>query len=451
MEPLFVNQILHEGNTPQVRALSFRPGQVFTGKVIKLFPDNLAALQIGTQKIIAQLEAPLEAGKPYWFQVMPGEGKPRLKVLVNAAEDKRDYPHAALLKQLSLPRTEENKSLIRFLLKEQLPIHKEIFQLADELQAPGLESSETEVIKLLLNKGLPLTKSSFQAVRSTLNNESLSKGIEVLCNLLETHSITEEGKNLLSFLQNLSKKISDASDLPDMEMNGKNLSGLFTVNSGQIFSDRSMFVQYLKVMLQQMGLTYEQELVHFLKYPKDDQNINRESLKPLLIDFLKEQPTGLVKEAAEKVLNKITGIQLLGIESEPIQQFALQIPIMLGQKMVDLTMQWSGKRQENGQIDPAYCRVIFYVELQYLQETIVDMQVQNRVIRLQVMNEHEQLKDLAAPFIAGLKENLKTLDFTLTAVQFTQPAEDGNKQALKHGAAIFDKGQGHYSGVDIRI
>ncbi|MBB6443826.1 hypothetical protein [Bacillus benzoevorans] len=450
MKPLFLNHILHEGNTPQIKALSFRPGQVFTGKIIKLFPDNLAALQIGAQKIIAQLEAPLEAGKPYWFQVMPGDGKPRLKVLVNATENLRANPHDALLKQLSLPQTAENQSLIRFLLKEQLPIHKEIFQLAGDLQALSLKSAETEAVKLLLNKGLPLTKTSFQAVLSALNNESLSKSIETLRSLLETHTYTEEGEKLLRFLQNLFGKVSDDPVLPGVQMNREDLSGSFPVQSGQTLSDRPVFVQYLKEMMQQMGLAYEQELVHVLKSPQEGQEISRESLKPLLIDYLMGSPAGPVQEAAENVLNKITGIQLLGTESGPIQQFALQLPIMLGQKMVDLTMQWSGKRQENGQIDPAYCRILFYIELQYLQETIVDMQVQNRIIRLRVINEHEQLKHLAAPFIEGLKENLETLNFTLSAVQFTRQAEDEIKTAAKqHGAAIFD--QGYYSGVDIRI
>ena len=85
--------------------------------------------------------------------------------------------------------------------------------------------------------------------------------------------------------------------------------------------------------------------------------------KSLLINYLEENPAGVVRETAEKILHKITGFQLLGQESGPMLQISLQLPIMLGQKAVDLTMQWSGKKQENGKIDPSYCRVLFYIEL----------------------------------------------------------------------------------------
>ena len=27
-------------------------------------------------------------------------------------------------------------------------------------------------------------------------------------------------------------------------------------------------------------------------------------------------------------------------------------------------MQWSGRKKENGQIDPSFCRVLFYLELE---------------------------------------------------------------------------------------
>ena len=80
--------------------------------------------------------------------------------------------------------------------------------------------------------------------------------------------------------------------------------------------------------------------------------MNRDSLKSLLINYLEENPAGVVRETAEKILHKITGFQLLGQESGPMLQISLQLPIMLGQKAVDLTMQWSGKKQENGKIDP---------------------------------------------------------------------------------------------------
>lgn len=454
MKVNFINHILTEGRSTQLKLLSIQPGQVITGKILKLFPNNMAALQVGAQKIAAQLEAPLEAGKLYWFQVLPGEGegKPRLKVLVHAQDSKQEIPHTALLKQLSLPLTEENQSIIRFLLKEQLPVNKEIFQLTGELtKDTGLKSIEMEALKLLINKQLPLTKASFDAVVSTLNDDSFSQLVKTLTTLLHQNSYTESGEKLLTFLENMSRQVAQRSDQPEVQINSIDGPRGANVNAEQSFAERPTFVQYLKEMMKHMGFSYEQELVHFFQHDQVEREINRDALKPLLLDFLQDDPVGIVRETAEKILNKITGIQLFGTESGPLQQLALQIPIMIGQKTVDLTMQWSGKKQENGQIDPAYCRILFYIELLYLEETIVDMQVQNRVIRLQVINEHTQLKELAAPFIEGLKENLELMNFSLSAVQFTRPSESASKYSAKQNAAsLFNKGQ-HYSGVDIKI
>ena len=72
---------------------------------------------------MAQLEASLEANEKYWFQVQPGEGKVRLKVIGSAAGNGRilggspinprvpgvlSTPIDGLLKELSIPVNEEN-------------------------------------------------------------------------------------------------------------------------------------------------------------------------------------------------------------------------------------------------------------------------------------------------------------------------------------------------------
>ena len=37
--------------------MSFQPGQILNGKIIKLFPNGIASLQVGSQKMVAKLEA----------------------------------------------------------------------------------------------------------------------------------------------------------------------------------------------------------------------------------------------------------------------------------------------------------------------------------------------------------------------------------------------------------
>lgn len=55
--------------------VSLKNGQILIGKVNKVFPDQTAEVQIGHQKMIANLEIPLRSGEMYWFQVRhPIEG-----------------------------------------------------------------------------------------------------------------------------------------------------------------------------------------------------------------------------------------------------------------------------------------------------------------------------------------------------------------------------------------
>ena len=225
------------------------------------------------------------------------------------------------------------------------------------------------------------------------------------------------------------------------------LNGAIDTTSSPL-AEQSSFAEHLKGLMKSMGFSYEHEVVQFLKHPEGKELLRNEELKPLLIDFLNENPTGAAKEVAEKMLHRITGLQLLAQESGPIQQFVVQLPLSILEKQMDVTIQWSGRKKENGQIDPSFCRVLFYLELENLHDTIVDMQVQNRILKITVMNENEYLKQLAEPFIKELKENLKRMNYTLSTVEFTHPVES-RMEENKKSTSYFKSN--HYSGVDVRI
>jgi hypothetical protein len=174
-----------------------------------------------------------------------------------------------------------------------------------------------------------------------------------------------------------------------------------------------------------------------------------DTLKALILDFLKENPSGPLKDTSEGLLNKITGIQLLSQEIGPTQQYVVNMPFSLWNQTVDLTIQWSGRKQENGQIDPAYCRVLFYLDLQNLKETIVDVQVQNRILNMTIFNDMANLKELSSPFIDKLKENLLVNGYTLSKIHFMNTQEHQQKNISNQVTKLIDTRA--YSGVDIRV
>ena len=73
---------------------------------------------------------------------------------------------------------------------------------------------------------------------------------------------------------------------------------------------------------------------------------------------------------------------------------------------MDATLQWNGRMKDNGKIDANYARVLFYLQMASMQETVIDMQVQNRVVTVTVFNENSEIQSLAEPLKVALKSGL---------------------------------------------
>jgi hypothetical protein len=419
--PFFAKQ-----NLSQSDVLFFKPGQIFQGKVTKLFPNQTAEIQAGSHKFIARLEAPLSNHERYLFQVQPGEGKIHLKVLTSQEVGMSPSNQIKqVLAQLSLPVTKENLEIFRSFLQKELPISKEIVQLSSEWlkTAPSLQEG-IEVIRQMIVKNLPFRKEVFNALSSLQKNEPLHNLASSLLSSLKGTMLTENGEKLKNALEELTITVKDVS--------------------GQA---KAIATQLKKVM-SIFGFDYEHSL---LKNAIEEGPYKADTLKPLLLRFLQEQPSTLQKEAAEHLLNRITGMQVLAQETGPIMQFAVQIPLSFWSKTTDLTIQWSGRRKPNGQIDPDYCRILFYLDLEHLQETIIDLEVQNRIISMTVINENEDVKKIAEPFMDELKENLSSIHYHLSAVRFATKEDQlmKRKQAAKKIHHLFHSNE--YQGVDIKI
>ncbi|MGG0718849.1 hypothetical protein ABE096_14795 [Robertmurraya massiliosenegalensis] len=204
---------------------------------------------------------------------------------------------------------------------------------------------------------------------------------------------------------------------------------------------------HLRMLVSKIGFDYESRHLPMLKGENGNELQKLDVLKALLLRVINEESSGTVKGDAEQLLHKITGIQLLSQETAPFTNYVLQVPLPFWEKKTDLTVQWSGSKKENGEIDPAYCRVLFYLELEHLNEVIVDMQIQNRIMNMTIVNDTEKIKFIAEPFINGLKENLRNLGFTLTSISF-QPSFERVADTKKK---VNPYTSNSYSGVDIRV
>ncbi len=60
---------LSPGKITSSSPTAMKEGQLFHGKINQLFPEEMAEIQISSQKLHAKLEVPLKAGDSYYFQV----------------------------------------------------------------------------------------------------------------------------------------------------------------------------------------------------------------------------------------------------------------------------------------------------------------------------------------------------------------------------------------------
>ncbi|MCD8502729.1 MAG: hypothetical protein LRY71_15020 [Bacillaceae bacterium] len=118
-------QTLLNGLKPiSTRNSHLRPGQLFQGEIIKLYPDQMASLKLGNTMLTARLEAPLIVGEKYWFEVLPGGDLPNLKVVEQAKNNENG--HGNLIKRLGLKPHKGNDLLLKHLIRNNVPLRKSI-------------------------------------------------------------------------------------------------------------------------------------------------------------------------------------------------------------------------------------------------------------------------------------------------------------------------------------
>ncbi|MFJ8256865.1 hypothetical protein ACIQ4Z_06215 [Peribacillus asahii] len=208
---------------------------------------------------------------------------------------------------------------------------------------------------------------------------------------------------------------------------------------------------HLKDIVKILGLQFEHVLAHAQNANPTALEEELVTLKPLLLKLLQEQQhPAVIKELAEQIVNRLTAQQIMSQENGPLQNVLLTLPLNIGKYETDVTLQWSGRRTQEGGIDPNYCRILFYLDLEQLKETVIDMQVQNRVIKVVVMNEQsETLENMASPYIGLLRSSLEQLNYKLSGVLF-------ENMLMKHGKEKRSQSTsypvaGSYNGVDVRI
>lgn len=288
-------------------------------------------------------------------------------------------------------------------------------------------------INNVTTRQLPMTEESFilfkNEVAKRLTPLLMSHQQKQINNMVQNDSISLA--NLFSVLQTLAN-----------EQSSMKLEQVFQENKhqNQKVPIQSQLLEQIGQMLRLSGLTYENVLV------QDHTAVNLNTLKPLLIQLINNKST--VQDQAQQLLHLVNGLQIQSInETSNFIQASIQIP---GEKFglnKEMFVEFESKKLEDGKIDPDYCRILFYLDLETLRETVIDMQIQKRLISITVYNDHKKMKDQSTLFEPLLKEGLEVHNYKLSRIS-VQPLTERVKQENK---AVKELDPISYEGFDYLV
>ncbi|MEK4522610.1 hypothetical protein MKX96_13380 [Psychrobacillus sp. FSL W7-1493] len=207
--------------------------------------------------------------------------------------------------------------------------------------------------------------------------------------------------------------------------------------------DGKAFEMAMKETLKMLGFSYEGSLAS----GKDEVRQLASQLKPQLVELL-QMPniSAIVRDGAESIISRMNGLQLLSGENGPQHQLLMQVPLEFLGKRMDATLEWNGRMKEDGKIDSDFARIIFYLQLDSLRETVIDMQVQNKIVTINLFNDDQTIETIANKFKATLKDGLATAGYQLSGI-FIKTFAQQKMSSLWPNNSSSSKEQG----VDIRI
>lgn len=338
-------------------------------------------------------------------------------------------------------------------------------ELMDQFKAAVLRPENQAMVRALWPQlfsgnqaGVPLAQMSSQAVFNMLMGQvqlSQPGAMENLTSLLmgiqNPSQGNQQGNTPLMAVDSLDRWLHSQPAATQQLM--------ATVTEGrpqQFMMAGSQDVAMLRQFLQQMGLQHEQQVAQQLDKGGQMNANQMDTLKGQLMQFLQQNQSlpQAVLQQAEFLLSRVTGFQLMSMDQQgPTQHLLFQVPVKMGDTFQDMTLQWDGRKKPDGSIDENHCRILFYLQLAELDETVIDVQIQKRVVSITVYNDEDKpgAFQLLQPV---LESKLKEKDYHLSSVKWQQPEKEQLSQNLKPqpGESQWrnhdDKG---YQGLDVRI
>lgn len=144
--------------------LRVKQGQVVRARVVQLYPNNQARIEFGSFQFIAQLVAPLENGRTYFFQVRDVKQQIHLQVIEQSNKpNKNEWQQ--LLGYMGMKQSTLNEQFIQRIIQADIPFTNRSLQQAITLLSSSSHSSlAMHTLTHMMQQDMPLTKDIFQSL-----------------------------------------------------------------------------------------------------------------------------------------------------------------------------------------------------------------------------------------------------------------------------------------------
>ncbi|MBO7747931.1 flagellar hook-length control protein FliK [Paenibacillus sp. MWE-103] len=185
-----------------------------------------------------------------------------------------------------------------------------------------------------------------------------------------------------------------------------------------------------------------------------------ESLKSALMSVAASNDVPpAIRDAAQQLVSHITGQQLLMTPEKNGALFShmtLFLPLNGPDGSQTASVHIQTRRGRKGELDGDNCRLLFDLRMHTLGDTVVDVQVVNKIVNLQLWNDHPATERLLETSRGELDEALSKAGYALLTLR-AEPMPERMAERLngqdgtKATADGLEWAAKPYKGVDIRV
>ncbi|MBB3109373.1 hypothetical protein FHS18_001425 [Paenibacillus phyllosphaerae] len=170
------------------------------------------------------------------------------------------------------------------------------------------------------------------------------------------------------------------------------------------------------------GMTGQADLAGAAAKAQDLPNAT-DSMKSLLLTIASSDDVpAALKDSAQQLVQQITGQQLLlspERNGSPFTHVTLFIPLKSPNGDQTASVHIQTRRGRKGELDADNCHLMFDLRMKSLGDTIVDVQVVDKIVSLKLWNDHPAIEELLESSRSEVTEALKQAGYQLLTLKAT--------------------------------